>query len=371
MINIGLCLADLNPQTYGDGSNRRTASAINFAGHYKLVDFMLSNMVNSGIYSIALVLGSQYQSLLNHIGAAREWDLARSSGGIQFFPQYPGRERRSSDIKDEPLQRALGYVDATKTDDVIVVDGSAAYNIDFNEPLALHSATGADVTAIYKKRPILEIEQNHAISYMIDKNGRLNEIIFAPPAGEMINLSIGAYIVKKSVLLRMLARERFCDMSKFSCDILADSLKTLNVMAWEYEGHYARISSLQTFYNFNLDMLDPQIRGSLFYANGRRIHTKVHHSETTKYGKEADVRNSLVSNGCQIEGKVENCVLFRNVKVMEGAVVRNSVLQANTVIGAKAELNCIVTDRRVIITDGRTLLGYKTHPVYIEVGKIV
>jgi glucose-1-phosphate adenylyltransferase len=371
MMTIGLCLSDLHPQAFGDGSNHRTASATHFAGHFRLIDFMLSNMVNSGIYTIAIILGSQYQTLLTHIGAGREWDLSRSSGGVQYFPQYPGGERRYNDMRDEPLQRAIGYIDETKTDHVLVVDGSSAYNIDVREPLIQHQATGADVTALYVKKPILEIDQAYAVALKLERNGRISEISHAPPSGETIALSMGAFIVKKNVLLRLLSRERYCDVTKFSCEILAGALKAVKVVGWEYHGYTARIFSLNTFFHYNMEMLDADIREPLFDSDGKRIHTKVQDSEPTKYGKDADVRNSIIANGCVIEGTVENCVIFRNVQIKEGAVVRNSILQRNTVVGANAELNWIVTDKMVIISENRNLLGYKTHPVYIEKGKIV
>ena len=371
MLNIGLCLSDLHPQAFGDGSNHRTASATHFAGHFRLIDFMLSNMVNSGVYTVAIVLGSQYQTLLRHIGAGREWDLSRSSGGVQYFPQYPGGERRFNDMRDEPLQRAIGYIDEIKTENVLVVDGSGAYNIDFREPLAQHQATGADVTAIYVRKALLDIDQTFAAAYKLERNGRISEILTAPAVGEVIALSMGAFIVRKTVLLRLLSRERYCDIAKFIGDLLNGALKSLKVIGWEFHGYAARICSVNTFFQYNMDMLDPEIREPLFNSGGRRIHTKGQDSEPTKYGKDADVRNSIISNGCIIDGTVENCVIFRNVQIKEGAVVRNSVLQRNNVVGANAELNWIVTDKQVIISENRNLLGYKTHPVYIEKGKIV
>ena len=370
-MNVGLCLSDLQPQTFGDGSNHRTASATHFAGHFRLIDFMLSNMVNSGIFTVAIVLGSQYQTLLSHIGAGREWDLSRSVGGVQYFPQYPGGDRRFNDVRDEPIQRALLYLDEVKAENVLVVDGSSAYNIDFREPLLQHEETGADVTAIYVKKPVLEIDRDFAAYCKIERNGRVSEILFDPPAGDVVNQCMGAYIVKKTVLIRLLSRERSCDMTKFSCQVLAGTLKSLKAIGWEFSGYFARICSLPTFFHYNMDMLDPQNREPLFDFNGRRIHTRVHDSTPTKYGQDADVHNSIVANGCLIEGKIENCVVFRNVQVHAGAVVRNSVLQRETVIGANAELNWIVTDKQVIVSESRTLLGYKTHPVYIERGKIV
>ncbi|MCL2548739.1 MAG: glucose-1-phosphate adenylyltransferase subunit GlgD [Symbiobacteriaceae bacterium] len=371
-MNVGLCLSDLHPQVYGDGSGIRTAAAVHFAGNFRLIDFMLSNLVNSGIYSIAIVLGSQYQSLLGHIGSGREWDLARSSGGVNFFPPYPVTERPFNEMRDEPLQRALTYIESFKTDHVLVADCSTIYNIDFREALAHHVASSSDVTAIYVRKALLEMDQPHAVVYKLGSKGRVSDVTINPsPPGEEMNISLGAYILKKHVLLRLLARERSCDIMKFSYGLLAPNLKSLKVTSWRFDGYSARISSLNSFFHYNMDMLDPENREALIYSGGRRIHTSVRNSLPTKYGLTADVRNSIVSNGCIIEGTVENCVIYRDVQIRAGAVVRNSILQRSTVVGPNAELNWIVTDHDVIISENRNLLGYRTHPTYIGVGKVV
>ena len=371
MMNIGLCLADLHPQVYGDGSNHRTAAAIHFAGHYRLIDFMLSNMVNSGINTVAMVLGNHYQSLLGHIGSGRPWDLARSGGGIHFFPPYPGGERPYNEIRDESLQRALAYVSQTRTDHVLVADCSNVYNIDFRDALEQHEASGADVTALYSRKVLLEIDQPHAIAFKLGSNGRVSNIVFNPAPAENQNVSLGAFIVKKTVLLRLLARERSCDVMRFSCELLGEALKSIKVLSWKFDGYCARISSLETFFHYNMDMIDPARRVPLFAHDGRTINPSVQNSLPTKYGPSADIRNSIVSNGCLIEGTVENCVIFRDVQIQQGAIVRNSILQRNTVIGANSELNWIVTDNSVIVSESRNLLGYRTHPVYIAAGKVV
>ena len=370
-MHVGLCLSDLHPHLYGDGSTSRTAAAVHFGGHYRLIDFTLSNMDNSGIHNVAMVLGSQYQSLINHIGAGRAWDLARSSGGITFFPPYPAGERPFHDIRDEPLQRALVYVERARSNHVLVTDCSSAYNLDFRLPLQQHEASGADVTALYVRQQPLDIDRPHTVAYQLGEEGAITGISANPTIGEEQNISMGAFIVRKDALLRLLANEGSCDVIRFSCSVLAGALKALKVRSWLYEGYYARVSSLETFFHYNMDMLDPRKREPLFNSGGRRINTGVRNSLPTKYGSEAKVRNSIVSNGCLIEGTVENCVIFRDVQVKPGAVVRNSILQRNTLVGSGAELNWIVTDHDVIISAERNLLGHRNHPVYIGIGKVV
>lgn len=370
-MNVGLCLSDPHPQAFGDGSSHRTTSAIHFAGRYRLIDFMLSNMVNSGINTVALVLGTQSQTLLHHIGTGRDWDLSRSSGGIRFFPPYPGGERPFMELHDDQLQRALSFIADSKTDHVLVAECNNIFNIDFRDALAQHRATGADVTAIYAEKPVQDTDRVSSVAFKIDARGKVSEIIPAPRGDEDVNLSLGTYIIKKNVLLRLLASKKASDTVKFAAEVLAPALKSIKMTAWKFGGYSTRITTLETYFRSNMDMLDPERREPLFDNGGKRIYTNSYDSLPTKYGANATVRNSIIPNGCVIEGTVENSVLFRNVVVKAGAVVRNSILLGNTVVGANSELNWIVTDRSVIISENRNLLGYKTYPVYIAREKVV
>lgn len=371
-MTVGLCLSDPHPDRVSDGSSTRTLSAARFAGRYRLVDFMLSNMVNSGIYTIGMILNSHYQSLLAHIGMGKEWDLARKSGGVMFFPPYLTDERQNVNSElDGPLMRAAAHVAESRTDTIIIADSSVVYNMDYRTAIEEHARTGADITAIYTKKQILRGERENTVVFNIRADKRVRAINAAPPSPDHMNVSLGAYVMKKSFFTQLTMGEKNCGMLRFSRVLIADALKWLNVMAYEFKGFSAQICSAETFFHYNMQMLDIKKRNALFDYEGRRISTSRRDSLPTRYGKHAEVSNSIVAEGCQIDGTVTNSVIFRNVKVREGAVVNNCILQESTIVEKNADMAYIIADRAVTVSENRKITGYSTYPVYIENSRII
>jgi len=369
---IGLCLSDPHPDRAGDGNSIRTLSAARFAGRYRLVDFMLSNMVNSKIYTIGMILNSHYQSLISHIGMGKDWDLARKSGGVFFFPPYFADERRSvNDELDGPLQRAAEYLTEHSTEYIVLADSSIVYNMDYRKAFASHQKSGADVTAIYTKKKITPGERENTVAFTISEDALVKGVGLAPPNADNVNVSLGAYIMNKRHFIQLTAGEKNCGMLRFSRVLLADALNRLSVNAYEFKGYSAHICSVETFFHYNLEIIDIDNRNSLFDFEGRQIFTNRRDSLPAKYGKNAEIKNSVVSDGCQIDGTVINSTICRNVKIATGAVVKNCVLQDDTIVEKNASLDCIITDNSVIISENRKMMGYPTYPVYIERGRII
>ena len=371
-MNTGLCLSDPHPDRAGDGSRSRTLSAARFAGRYRLADFMLSNMVNSDIYSIGMILNSHYQSLISHIGMGKEWDLARKTGGVTFFPPYLADERQSVNSElDGPLQRAVEFLSETNAEYVVLADSSVVYNMDYRTAIEAHRKSGADITAIYTKKHITPAERDNAVIFDIAEDGRVRGVERAPYADDEVNVSLGAYIMRKKFFIQLTAGERNCGTLRFSRALVSGALERLDVMAYEFKGYSAQICSIETFFHYNMEMLDVDKRNALFECDGRRIFTNRRDSLPTKYGKLASIKNSIISDGCRIDGSVENCVLSRNVRIAEGAAVKNCILQESTVIEKDAELDWLITDREVIVSKNRSMMGISTYPVFIERSRIV
>jgi len=369
---IGLCLSDPHPDRVGDGSPNRTLSAARFAGRYRLVDFMLSNMVNSGIFSIGMIFNSHYQSLISHIGMGKEWDLARKIGGVTFFPPYLADERQTVNSElDGPLQRAVEFMLESASEYIILADSSVVYNMDYRPACETHRKSGADVLAVYTKRVVPSGERDNAIVFDLNDDGSLSASKKAIDSSEQQNVSMGLYIMRKKFFIQLVAGEKNCGMQRFSRVLIADALSRLNIIGYEFRGYIAQICSIETFYRHNMDMLDTDKRNALFGFEGRRISTNRRDSLPTKYGKNAEVKNSIISDGCKIEGTVINSVLSRNVRVETGAVVKNCILQDDTLIERNAVLDCVITDRQVTISENRGMVGYHTYPVYIERARVV
>jgi len=371
-MNVGLCLSDPHPDRASDGSPIRTLSATRFAGRYRTVDFMLSNMVNSRIYTIGMILNSHYQSLISHIGMGKEWDLARKSGGVTFFPPYHADERRSVNSElDGPLQRAAEFIAELKADYIVLADSSVIYNMDYRAAVEAHKKSCADITAIYAKKTISSTERDNAVALDIDDDGRVRNIVKSPLSTDPINLSLGAYIMQKRFFIQLTAGEKNCGMLRFSGVLLADALERLNIVAYEFKGYAAHICSIESYFRYNMDMLDTEKRNALFGFEGRQIFTNRRDSLPTKYGKHAEIKNSIVADGCQIEGTVINSIICRSVRIGPDAIVKNCILQDDTLVGKDSTLDCVIADRSVVISENRNMVGYRTYPVYIERSRVI
>ena len=368
----GLCLSDPHPDRACDGCKIRTLSAARFAGRYRLVDFMLSNMVNSKIFTIGMVLNSHYQSLISHIGMGKEWDLARKSGGVTFFPPYLADERQSVNSElDGPLQRAVEHIRESKDEYIVLADSSIVYNMDYRAAIEAHRKSGADITAVYTKKVVTPGERENAVIFDISENGRVHGVNRAPYSPDLQNTSLGAYVMRKGIFIHLTAGEKNCGMLRFSRILLSGALDKLDVVAHEFKGYSAHISSIETFFHFNMEILDGGNRDALFNNKGRRIFTSLRDSLPTKYGSTAEIKNSVISDGCQIDGTVINSVICRNVRIKAGAVVKNCILQDDTVVEKDSMLDCIVADRGVLVTEHRSMIGNLTYPVYIERARVI
>ena len=368
----GLCLSDPHPDRAGDGSPKRTLSAARFGGRYRLVDFVLSNMVNSKIYSIGMVLNSHYQSLIDHIGMGKDWDLARKTGGVRFFPPYLADERKSVNSEiDGPLQRAADYIAEARVEYIVLADSSVVYNIDYRLAVEAHKRFGADITAIYTKKRIGPSEREASVVFDISESGRIDNVSIGQYTMESQNVSLGAYIMSKKILIQLIAAEKNCGMQRFSGTLIANALERFRVMGYEFRGYSAHINSIDTFFYHNMEMLDSEKRNSLFDFEGRCIFTNRRDSLPARYGRNADVKNSLIADGCIIDGVVENSIICRNVKVAPGAIIKNCIIQDDTVIEKSVSLDCVITDRFVTITENRNMVGSRTYPIYIDINRVI
>ena len=369
---LGLCLSDPHPDRASDGSMKRTVSAARFGGRYRLIDFMLSNMVNSGIYDIGMVLNSHYQSLIGHIGTGKEWDLARKSGGVTFFPPYLADERQSVNSEiDGPLYRAVERLGNNRAEYLVLADSSVVYNMDYRRAIAAHHESGADVTAIYARKPVDADARESTVVFDLTDAGFVRAISSAQNIDSAQNVSLGAYILPKQLFMQLVSNERNCGMLRFSRELLAGALKRLRVRAYLFEGYSAQVSSVETYFRHNMEMLDIESRRSLFNVEGRQILTSRRDSLPTKYGKSASVTNSLIADGCQIEGSVTNSVICRGVRIRPGAMVTNCIIHGGVVVEKGAVTGSLILDRKVIVSEGRRLLGSPNYPVYISPGRVV
>lgn len=361
---------NLVPELAGD----RLMASIPFAGRYRIIDFLLSSLANCGISNIAIVVRENYHSLMDHLGSGREWDLLRKNGGLSIFPPYAEKNMKVYSGRVEALESILPYLKSKKEKYVIMMDANIAVDFDFNAMLAEHIESGADVTVAYTEQEIpaeLIRAGSHGDMYYTLKldDGRVRRIFMNSEMCGKQNLSMNIYIMDREALIDKIQAAFVRGSSCFERDILAPRLEKYNIRGYKYDGYYARICGLKSYFDENMKLLDDENLDALF--TGGQIYTKIRDDNPTRYINGCKTKNNLVADGCVIEGDVENCVLFRGVKIAKGAKIRNSVLMQDTVVNAGAQLDYVVTDKNVTIEVGQELKGTDTQPFYVAKGHTV
>lgn len=355
----------LVPELVGE----RLMASIPFASRYRMVDFILSSMVNCGIDNISLIVRKNYHSLMDHLGSGREWDLTRKNGGLNIVPPFAEKTVKVYNGRVEALASILDFLRSQKEKYVVMADTNIAVNFDFKALIEAHMASGADVTVAYAEEEIPQADMeahalNKAMYYTLDlEDGHVKKIrINAKDAG-IQNFSMNIYIMDRELLIDQISTAYVRGYVYFERDILAPSLDKLNVQAYRYDGYMARISDMKSYFDENMKLLDGSNLDALF--EGNPIYTKIRDDNPTRYIEGAKVKNTMAADGCVIEGEVENCVLFRGVKIGKGAKVKNCVLMQDTVVEAGAKLEYIITDKNVTISADKDIKGTDTFPVYV------
>ena len=371
MTAVGLIFSNIHDRSIPELTRIRTMASVPFGGRYRLIDFALSNMVNSDITKIGLITHYNYQSLLDHIGTGKDGDLARRGGGIKLLPPfitaYAGGP--SGQLYTSRLEAMLGVVNfiGRCTEEYIVLsDCDVICNIDLSAVIADHAKSGADVTFVTKTVDTDALSFDEPLDVVrADANGRLTDFFRAKKPCGPAEVCTGIMVMKRAYLMSVLAEASAHGYTSFFRDVIARTITSAYYRSYSYDGWYACISSMESYFACSMQLLTAQARDGLFNIPNRPILTKVRNSAPAKYCEGANVTNSVVADGCVIEGTVENSILFRGVKVGRGSVIRNSILMQDTYTGSNVSLNCVITDKDVMIRDNRVLSGHESMPFYI------
>lgn len=362
---------DLVPELVSE----RLMASIPFASRYRMIDFVLSSMVNSGIDNVTAIVRKNYHSLMDHLGSGREWDLTRKNGGLNIVPPFAQKNVKVYNGRMEALANILAFLKSQKEKYVIMSDTNIVANFDFGKLLEAHIESGADVTIAYTEQELPESTRtaeadSKGLYYTLDiENNRVKHININSKETGMQNFSMNVYAVERELLIQQISEAFVRGLVYYERDIISPQLSELNVQAYKFEGYYARISDMKSYFYENMKLLEDENLDALF--SGNQIYTKIRDDNPTRYIAGSKVKNVMVADGCVIEGEVENSVLFRGVKVAKGAKVKNCVLMQDTVIEAGASVEYVITDKRVTVTEGEKIKGNESFQVYIEKGRRV
>ena len=368
---MGIIFSNMHDECMGELTDVRSAGSIPYGGRYRLIDFTLSSMVNSGVKDIGVVTRQNYQSLMDHIGSGRAWDLSRKVGGLRMLPPYA----RGTDVSDghpgclEALAGRLSYLRSVDAQYVVLSGADTVSNIDLRDVLRQHQETGADITAVYAdcRR---EVPGRDVSTVEVAPDGRLTDVsVNVSTTGnhkEFLNIAL----ISRELLIKLVTEGYAHGKRSFTRDVMQAHMDDYKIYGYEAKGFVARITGMESYFAANMALLNSEARAQLFPAE-RPVFTKVRDEVPAKYGLKAKVENSLVADGCVIEGELENCIVFRGARVGRGAVLKNCIIMQDAIVGENANLNYVIADKNVVVRSGRTLCGYTTIPFYLQKGMSV
>jgi len=385
---LGIIFAYAEKDNLRELTKPRTLASLPIGGKYRMIDFILSNFVNSNIFDVSIITKNNYHSLIDHVGSGKEWDLTRKIGGLRVLTPFASPDAKGNGIYNSRVE-ALAYnmnsIKSSRAEYIIMTDCSTIYNIDYEELLRFHIERHADITAVYTNKildpslmaydmPLLTLNESCRIEDFRlssdEKSRRTDDFKSSTDDGAAINRSsgLGVFVIRKSLLESLIADAMAYGRFDFYKDILQRLCGSLNIQGYEYTKFFMGIDSISSYMRANLKLLDTEIRNKVFE---NVVYTKVKDSVPAEYVSGCVIRNSIISDGCRIEGTIENCVLSRGVKIAKGSIVRNSVIMQNTTIMEDVNLNYVILDKDVIVRENRKLSGHETFPVVIEKGTIV
>ena len=361
MKTIGLISANYGSSEFGALLENRTLASLPYGGRYRLIDFALSNMANAGITTVGVIAPTNSGSLIDHIGVGNPWSLARKKGGLFIMPgSVYGMQKSGSRFLLRDLLKSDLFFIKDDADFVIMSGSSDVCNMDYEPLIKAHAESGKPVTMVYKKVP--RGEEFYGYFLDIDESGKvtgLNTESFG-----WSNYFADTFIINRQYMVDFMNWYRSLEYMDM-IEIFKENISTIDIGSFEFRGYLGKIKNPWEFLKVNQAMTDYDIRNEVFCNPERLIYTKAQDEAPVFHYPEADVRNSVISAGCRIEGRVENSVIFRSCHIAKGAVVRNSVIMMHGTVGEGAVIDNVIADKYVTINPGVKIYGGEREPVII------
>lgn len=375
MSTAGIIFSNIHDDNISELTRIRTLASVPFGCRYRLVDFALSNMVNSGITNVRILTNTNYNSLVDHLGSGKDWDLSRRSGGLKIFPPNVMAQGNIGSYSYKTrlgiLRTLQSMIASLKEDYVVLSDCDIICNIDINAIVKDHIESGADMTFAVKKFTVDRETAKRNVFVTPDETGRITDIVVYPDDFEgKSDMLLNIIVVSRKYLYDIVSDANVHNYNSLTRDVIAKTLKHRNYRVYRCEEYFSCIASLEHYFKESMKLIsNKDVYNGLFGIPQRPIFTKVRNSPPAYYGDTSSVNNSLIADGCIIEGTVENSILFRGVRVGKGAVIKNSILFQDVYTGQNVSLNCVIADKNVVLKDNMTLAGCESLPYYIEKGK--
>ena len=349
----------------------RSVAALPVGGRYRVIDFHLSNIVNSGIRNVGIITQKNYQSLMDHLGSGKEWDLSRKTDGLFILPPFDNAENTGiyRGISDA-LKSNMPYIKRASQSYCLLTGSGTVYTANYAAMYRQHLEKKADITILYNvdKKETEAPESVRDLRLFTDEDGWVSEMDYNFKYSSSDKVSMDVFLIHKSLLEYLVDRSVAHGHFDFVSDALMKNLRNLRVLAIEHKGYVGRLDSINTYYKLNLDMLKADVQDDLF---GTPVYTKIKDEAPVKYGVHANVKNSLLANGCVIDGDVQDSLLFRGVRIGRGAKLKGCIIMQECDIDAGSRLEYVIADKSCHIREGRRLAGDISYPSILRKGSVI
>ncbi len=368
----GIIFSEIYSDELNEFTHDRNMAAIPFGGRYRLIDFTLSNMVNSGITNVGVLAKQHYHSLMDHLSKSQEWDLNRKNGGLLILPPFATESiNQSHRGKLDELRNALDYLQDAVTPYVLLADAHIIYNMDYRPALESHIKSGCDIT-IVATREDGSSDTPFSSVMTVDSANRVTSYALNYPAKDGDYAGMGVYIMDREKLIHVVQEYAARGAYHMERDFIQSRFNhgDLSINIYEFDGVVLRIRNVPEYFRSSLSLTDISIGHAIFRSDAP-VYTRVNDEVPTYYGEDCHVSGCIIADGCIIEGSAEHCVLSRGVRIGKGAVVKDCIIMQGSVVGENAVLENVAVDKWATITAGTHLKGLASAPVIIHKGVTV
>lgn len=363
---FGIVFANVHDDLINELTSVRNMASIPFGSRYRLIDFSISNLVNAGVSRVAVMTQTNYRSLMDHLGNGKAWDLDRKTNGLYILPPFNVAGAGYSIGHIDSLNGSIDFIKNSPMQYAVLCDADVVSNIDLNKVFKAHTDSNADITFCYKHGALPQSHRD-IMSFTLDKDNFITDIRLENEAGIDSNFCLDIIVISKDLLIELATDAYARGGTSLSRDVFQRCVGKYKMYGYEITNYAAVMDSPQGYVKANHELLDFNIRNDLFNPE-RPVYTKPHDSMPTRYGPDSKAQNSLIADGCIIEGQVRNSILFRNVHIGKDAVVENCILMQDTVVEENANIKHITADKDVTITAERRLCGSPDFNLFIRKG---
>ena len=367
---MGIIYTNKDDLSLRELTNQRSVAALPLAGRYRVVDFILSSMVNSGVRNVGVIMQRNYRSLMDHLGSGKEWDLHTRNNGLFLLPPFVTQENGGEYLGVlDALRANFDYLRRSKQRLALLTNSNMVFNMNFEPMIRQHEQTDADITLLYTKvRRDMELSSasKHTHAFLnVGKDGRISDMEVNPNAANYDTMYMNVLLIKRTLLMHLVDGAAAHGEHDINRELIQPAIKSgsLKVYGYEFEGYYRRIETIKSYFRCNMDLLDHNVRQELFKKSP--VFTKTRDDVPAVYREGNNVKNSLVADGCVIEGNVENCVLFRGVHIGRNASVKNAIIMQDSEIEDSVELENVILDKNVTVRTHGRLIGQVQYPIVI------